>query len=279
MIMVLCGALAAGRGDPGFHLTDGGDLGLVALAALMCGPLGTGFSQSINDYFDRELDAINDPARPLPSGRLSLGAARLNWLALGMATLTSALFLAQRNVWVPGLAALSLALAAAYSVPPLKLKQRYWLGPPAVGLGYILLTWVGGHLIFAPLTWPSLLVALAGSALAAGLLFLNDIKSIEGDRTYGLQSLPVALGVRRTLLVAYMIIGLSELIPAGLALMAGQLWATALVALALLLPIPSQVRLYRDPTHKNFQRYMLVSNPLVILILLLAAFSVGGYFG
>jgi chlorophyll synthase/bacteriochlorophyll c synthase len=278
MMMVLCGALAAGRGDPGFHLTDGGDLGLVALAALMCGPLGTGFSQSINDYFDRELDAINDPARPIPSGRLSLGAARLNWLALGLATLASALFLARQSVWIPGLAALSLALAAAYSVPPLKLKQRYWLGPPAVGLGYILLTWVGGHLIFAPLTWPSLLVALAGSALAAGLLLLNDIKSIEGDRTYGLQSLPVAFGVRRTLLAAYAIIGLSELIPAGVALLAGQLWATTLVVLALLLPIPSQVRLYQDPTHKNFQRYMLVSNPLVIVILLLSAFIVGGYF-
>ncbi|MEI7771215.1 MAG: bacteriochlorophyll/chlorophyll synthetase, partial [Chloroflexales bacterium] len=57
--MVICGALATGRGVPGFHITDVGDLVLVGLAMLMCGPLGTGFSQSINDYFDRDLDAIN----------------------------------------------------------------------------------------------------------------------------------------------------------------------------------------------------------------------------
>jgi hypothetical protein len=48
--MVIAGALAAGRGEPGFHAEDPRDLGLFALAVLMCGPFGTGFSQSINDY-------------------------------------------------------------------------------------------------------------------------------------------------------------------------------------------------------------------------------------
>ncbi|NTU84581.1 MAG: UbiA family prenyltransferase [Chloroflexales bacterium] len=279
MLVVLCGAIAAGHGDPGFQLTDGGDLLLVGAAAIMCGPLGTGFSQSINDYFDRELDAINDPSRPIPSRRVTLGAARLNWIGLGLATMAVALLLARQSVWVPVLAAVSLALAAAYSVPPFKLKQRYWLGPPAVGFGYIFLTWVGGHLIFAPLTWPSLVIALAGSALAAGLLFLNDIKSVEGDRRHGLRSMTVALGVRRTLIVSFLVIGIFELVIALMALLAGQLWATAVVALALAAPIPSQVQLYREPTHKNFLRFMIVNNPFAMLLLIMAAFIVGGYFG
>ncbi len=38
---------------------------------LMFGPLGTGFSQSVNDCFDLELDRVNEPTRPIPSGRLS----------------------------------------------------------------------------------------------------------------------------------------------------------------------------------------------------------------
>ncbi len=277
--MVICGALASGRGEPGFHMGEWRDLLLAVLAALMCGPLGTGFSQSINDYFDRDLDAINDPSRPIPSGRVSLRAARLNWIVLGVSTAAVSLILVGQNLWLPVLAGISLILSAAYSVPPLKLKQHYWLGPPAVGFGYVFLSWIAGHLIFAPLTWASFTLALINSSLAAGLLFLNDIKSIEGDRKHGLQSMTVAFGARRTLLVSYAIIGICELMLLALALIGGHLWAMALVALALIIPLPSQVRLYREPTHKNFLRYIIASNPFILLIQFVSALIVGGYFG
>lgn len=277
--VAICGALAAGTQHPGFHLTDINDVLLAALAALMCGPLGTGFSQSINDYFDRDLDALNDPGRPIPSGRLTLGEARLNWIVLALATFAASLVLMRYSLWLPLLALLSLALATAYSIPPIKLKQRFWLGAPAVGLGYVTLSWVAGHLIFAPMTLPSLLVSFVNGSLASGLLLLNDIKSIEGDRQLGLQSMTVALGVRRTLLVSYMVISASELVLLALALLTGHLWFTGFVLLALLVPIYSQIRLYREPSHKNFLRYMLASNPFVLLIQFISAFIVGGYFG
>jgi hypothetical protein len=63
-----------------------------------------------------------------------------------------------------------------------------------------------------------------------------------------------------------------------LALLAGHLWATIFVALAILVPIVSQVQLYRNPTHKNFLRYIVASNPFVVLIQFASAFIVGGYF-
>jgi chlorophyll synthase/bacteriochlorophyll c synthase len=276
--VVICGAIAAGRNDPGFHFTDINDVLRVVMAALMTGPFCTGFSQSINDYFDRDLDAINDPGRPIPSGRLTLGEARLNWIVLGLATMAMALVLARYNAWVPLLAAFGLFLAAAYSVPPLKLKKNFWLGPPAVGLGYVTMSWIAGHLIFAPMTWPSLIAAVINGGLGAGLLFLNDIKSIEGDRRLGLQSMAVALGARRTLIISYLVIGLSEIGLLLLALVMGYTWLTIFVALALLAPLSSQFRLYQEPTHENFKRYMIVSNPFVLLIQFISAFVVGGYF-
>ena len=276
--MVICGAIATGRGDPGFHVASLRDLFLATMAALMCGPFGTGFSQSINDYFDRDLDAINDPARPIPSQRITLGAARLNWVALGLGTMGVSMILARQSIWLPVLAGISIALSAAYSVPPIKLKQHFWMGPPAVGFGYVFLSWITGHLIFAPMSWPSFTLALINSALAAGLLFLNDIKSIEGDRQLGLRSMTVAFGARRTLLIAYLIIGICELLLLALALLAGHLWATAILTLALLVPIASQVKLYREPTHTNFKRYILASNPFVLLIQFISAFIIGGYF-
>ncbi len=276
--IVICGAIASGRTEPGFQFTHMNDVFLVFMAALMCGPFCTGFSQSINDYFDRDLDAINDPGRPIPSGRLTLAEARLNWIFLALATMAVAVFLAQYNVWIPVLTLLGLILAAAYSVPPFKLKRNFWLGPPAVGIGYISLSWIAGHLIFAPMTWPSLIVALINGSLAAGLLYLNDIKSIEGDRQLGLQSMTVVLGARRTLVVSYLVIGLSEILLLILALALGFTWLIIFVVLALLVPIYTQVRLYQEPTHENFKRYLLVSNPFVLLIQFISAFVVGGYF-
>src|SRR5215813_3712139 len=44
--------------------------GAVVLGVLLAGPLVCGTSQAVNDWFDREVDAINEPQRPIPSGRL-----------------------------------------------------------------------------------------------------------------------------------------------------------------------------------------------------------------
>ncbi|GAB4447112.1 MAG: UbiA family prenyltransferase [Chloroflexi bacterium OHK40] len=275
-IVCFCGAIASGQAI-GFQWTSPRHWALALLGALMTGPLGTGFSQSINDYYDREIDAINDPGRPIPAGLLTLGEARLNWLFLGSATfLVSLLF---GNPLIPVLALLGLLLSVAYSMPPIKLKKHFWLGPPAVGLGYVSMSWLAGHLIFAPLTWESAVVAWINGALAAGLLFLNDIKSVEGDRLHGLQSLAVAIGVKRTLVVAYLTINLSEALLMLLAILWGQYWVAAFILLAIIVPIYNQVKLYQEPSQKNYVRYLLASNPFVALIQFVSAFLVGGYFG
>jgi chlorophyll synthase len=122
-------------------------------------------------------------------------------------------------------------------------------------------------------------VALINSGMGAGLLFLNDIKSIEGDRKLGLQSMTVALGARKTLTVSFLIIGICEIALFILALLGGHLWATAFILLALVVPIHSQIQLYREPNHENFKRYMLASNGFAVLLQLLGAFLAGGYLG
>lgn len=273
-VTALCGALASGKGI-GFNPTEPRHWGLVALGAVLTGPLCTGFSQSINDYYDRDLDAINDPTRPIPSGRVSLLAARINWITLAVLTFViSLLFL---NPWIVILTIIGLILSAIYSVPPIKLKKNFWLGPPAVGVGYVAISWMCGHLIFAPLTIESVITAIANGGLAAGLIFLNDIKSIEGDRRLGMKSMTVALGVHRTLIVAYVTINLFEFVLLILSLNRGNYWVGGFICLGLVVPLYNQVRLYREPTHANFKRYLLVSNPFIALTQIISAFMVGGY--
>lgn len=273
-LMCICGAIAAGAS---FDATDPYSLFLIVVGAIMMGPLATGFSQSINDYYDRELDAINDPSRPIPAGDVTLLEAKLNWIILAVVTLLVSFIYASPLITILIIA--GLILGAIYSVPPIKLKKNVWLSAPAVGLGYVCMSWWAGHLIFDELTWHSVIMAIINGGIATGLLFLNDIKSVEGDRKYGLKSLPVMLGERRAMLVAFAFINGSQLALMILAFVWGHLWVAGLVLLAILIPAFSQLKLYNQPSHKNFMRYMWASNPFILAIQFVSAFVAGGYFG
>ena len=98
-------------------------------ASLLAGPLVCATSQAVNDWFDRHVDAINEPHRPIPSGRMpgrwglyiaiawtaAVAAGRAGARALGL----------RRGGGRP-------ALAWAYSAPPLRLKRNGWWGNAAV---------------------------------------------------------------------------------------------------------------------------------------------------
>ena len=60
---VLCGAAASGN----FTWTPE-HVAQSLVCMTMSGPFLTGYTQTINDYYDREIDAINEPDRPIPSG-------------------------------------------------------------------------------------------------------------------------------------------------------------------------------------------------------------------
>jgi chlorophyll synthase len=98
-----------------------------------------------------------------------------------------------------GATALGLAMAWAYSAPPLRLKRNGWWGNAAVAISYEGLAWVTGAAVMIgglmP-NWRILLLAGLYSAGAHGIMTLNDFKAIEGDQRLGIRSLPVQLGVR-----------------------------------------------------------------------------------
>ena len=79
------GVMASGAMQPTVH-----DYLLLTALFLLYGPRGTGLSQSVNDYYDLELDKVNEPTRPIPSGRLTEKEAIWNWsIVLVVATLLS----------------------------------------------------------------------------------------------------------------------------------------------------------------------------------------------
>lgn len=171
-----------------------GRWGLVALGVAITGPLVCASSQAVNDWYDRHVDAINEPHRPIPSGRIpgrwGLGIA----IAWTMLSLLAAIPLGGLGV---GAVALALLFAWGYSAPPFRFKQNGWLGNAAVGFTYEGLAWVVGAALMIGQPWlPTEIVTVAVlySLGAHGIMTLNDFKAIDGDRRMGVGSLPVKLG-------------------------------------------------------------------------------------
>ncbi|KAF2306418.1 hypothetical protein GH714_017844 [Hevea brasiliensis] len=76
---VICGAAASGNFQ--WNLED---VAKSIVCMMMSGPFLTGYTQTLNDYYDREIDAINEPYRPIPSGAISENEEGLAWLVYWM---------------------------------------------------------------------------------------------------------------------------------------------------------------------------------------------------
>jgi chlorophyll synthase len=188
---------------------------MILAGVALAGPLVCATSQAVNDWYDRDVDAINEPNRPIPSGRIpgrwGLYIACL-WTALSLA------LAATLGVWVLVAAALGLALAWAYSAPPMRLKQNGWWGNSAVAICYEGLPWfTGAAVMTASLPdWRIIVLAMLYSIGAHGIMTLNDFKSVEGDKRMGVRSLPVQLGVDRAARLACIVMAIPQIVVIGL---------------------------------------------------------------
>ena len=183
-----CGVIASG-------VPAEGRWPIIAVGIVLAGPMVCASSQAVNDWFDRHVDAINEPQRPIPSGRIP---GRWGLYIAILWTVLSLLVAATLGPWGFGAAVVGLLLAWAYSAPPLRLKENGWWGNAACGLCYEGLAWTTGAAVMAGGAMPqgrSLTLAALYSVGAHGIMTLNDFKAIEGDRQMGVRSLPVQLGV------------------------------------------------------------------------------------
>ena len=182
----------------------------IILGMMLAGPMVCGTSQAVNDWFDRHVDAINEPDRPIPSGRMPGRWGLYIALIWSVASLGIAIPLGTWGIVAAGFA---LIMAWAYSAPPLRLKMNGWWGNGAVGLCYEGVPWFTGAAIMRDaLPRPTiLLIAVLYSAGAHGIMTLNDFKSVEGDRRIGIKSLPAQLGIDRAARLACYVMALAQI--------------------------------------------------------------------
>ena len=220
-----CGVVASGVAMQGKWL-------LAVVGVALAGPLVCATSQAVNDWYDRHVDAINEPMRPIPSGRMP-GQWGL-YIAI-IWTLVSILVSTVLGFWGFCAAVAGLLLAWAYSAPPLRLKENGWWGNAACGFSYEGIAWVTGAAVMAGGVVPdsrSLVLALLYSLGTHGIMTLNDFKAVEGDRQMGVRSLPVQLGVQTAARVACAIMIASQVVVVALLLYWGKpVHAAAIVGL------------------------------------------------
>ncbi len=236
----LCGAVSSGSG-----LLENPVLLIAGI--LLAGPMVCGASQIVNDWFDREVDAINEPQRAIPSGRVPG-----NW-GLIFAVVWTALagaWGAALGFWVGIATLVGLTLAWMYSAPPFRLKRNGWWGAAAVGLSYEGLAWLTGAAVFLggmlP-AWQVLAVAGLYSLGAHGIMTLNDFKSVAGDRALGLRSLPAVYGLRKAAIIACWFMAVPQFFVVALLVNEAAHWQAAVVALLIAGQLIAMSKLVKNP--------------------------------
>jgi len=247
---------------------------LLITGVVLCGPLVCGTSQAVNDWFDRHVDAINEPNRPIPSGRIA-GRWGL-WISLAWTTVSLLVSTALGSVGFVA-TAIGLLLAWLYSAPPVRLKRNGWWGNAAVGLCYEGLPWVTGAAVMS-MAIPSAAVfvlALLYSVGAHGIMTLNDFKSIDGDRRMNIGSLPARLGAARAARVACHVMAWPQLLVAVLLAYWHRPLFAAAVAMVLLIQVVLMRRLLRQP-RELAPWYNATGISLYVIGMLISAFAARG---
>ncbi len=264
----MCGAVSSGAGLEGRWW-------FVAGGVLLAGPLVCGTSQAVNDWFDRHVDAINEPQRPIPSGRIP---GRWGLYIAIVATLVSASVGWLLGPLVFAAALVGLAFAWAYSAPPLRFKANGLLGPLVCGLTYEGLSWFTGATVMlgAAPTVENGIILFMYSLGAHGIMVLNDFKAVEGDRQAGLTSLPVTMGVSEAARFACTTMASAQIVVICLLAVWGYGISALVVTGVLAAQIAAMPRLLRDPA-QYAPWYNGVGVTLYVLGMLAAALGLGGY--
>jgi len=245
---------------------------LVVVGIVLAGPMVCACSQAVNDWFDRHVDAINEPQRPIPSGRMP---GRWGLYIAVLWTALSLLVAMALGPWGFAAALVGLLLAWAYSAPPLRLKRNGWWGNAACGLCYEGLAWLTGAAVMTLGSMPegrSIALALLYSAGAHGIMTLNDFKAIEGDRRMGIASLPVQLGVQGAARAACLFMLVPQLVVVGLLTSWQQPVHAAAIAALMLAQVLMMKRFLADPVQRAIW-YSGFGVPLFVLGMMVSAFA------
>ncbi|MFQ6052970.1 MAG: geranylgeranylglycerol-phosphate geranylgeranyltransferase [Candidatus Bathyarchaeia archaeon] len=206
----------------------------------------TGSAMAINDYYDREIDAINEPGRPIPSGAVTPTEALAVSIALSSVGLLAAW--ATSPVCL-GIAVFSWAVMMFYST---RGKRTGFFGNLLVSTCIAVPFIYGAVAVENAVSFPSLLFVLMAFLSNTGREITKGIVDVEGDRSKGVRTVAVSKGVRTAASAAatiYLSAVFVSLLPIPLGLVS--FWYVPFVALTDVGLVVSSYVLLRNPSQEN----------------------------
>lgn len=196
----LAGLLAIAYADVGAP----GRVHAVALSMAWLSALAANvFIVGLNQITDVAIDRVNKPALPLPAGELSSRQARR---IVAVAAVTSLVAAAAVSPILLATVSTSMAIGAAYSLPPLRLKRHAFWAAASISAVRGVLVNVGLYATFrqilgAEIAIPPAVWTLAGfvAAFSVAIAIGKDIPDVAGDRAHAIGSVAVRLGPARAL--------------------------------------------------------------------------------
>ncbi|ELZ98991.1 prenyltransferase [Haloferax mucosum ATCC BAA-1512] len=164
---------------------------LVVVAAVLATVFATGAGNVVNDYFDRDIDRVNRPDRPIPRGAVTPAGAKWFSVALFGGAIVSALILPLTAI---AIAVVNLVALLAYT--------EFFKGLPGVG-NVVVAALTGSTFLFGGAAIGNPLGALVLCLLAALATLtreiVKDVEDIAGDKKEGLRTLPIVVGEQTSL--------------------------------------------------------------------------------
>lgn len=173
--------------------------------AVVVTAFATGAGNAVNDYFDRDIDAINNPGRPIPRGDVAPRQA------LGF---SAVLFVVAVALVVTLLPLLAIVIAVVNLVALITYTELF-KGLP--GVGNALVAYLGGSTFLfggaavGELGAPAAVLAALAALSTLAREIIKDVEDVAGDREEGLNTLPIAVGERRSLVVAAVLLAVAVL--------------------------------------------------------------------
>jgi 4-hydroxybenzoate polyprenyltransferase len=195
--MLAYGIAAAGSGGA-FHVNRD-DVLHVGLGVFVAALLNVA-SNAVNQIFDIEIDRVNKPARPLPSGALSMGEAWTVTVLAYAGSLAVAALIHPTLLWIVAFTAL---LTYAYSGPPFRTKRHWAFANLTIATPRGFLLPVAGWMAVALPRGDAVprdlwILAAASGLFVVGAATTKDYADMEGDRAGGCVTLPIRFGVERS---------------------------------------------------------------------------------
>jgi len=215
---------------------------LQTAAAVVATAAATGGGNAVNDYFDRDVDRVNRPDRPIPREAVSPRGALAFALALFAVAVAAAATLPPVAL---GIALVNAAALAAYT--PV-FKRLPGVGNVVVALLTGSTFLFGGAAAGRPLAPGLVVMALLAAAATLGRELVKDVEDVAGDRNAGLRTFPIVAGERPALVAAAVAVGAAVLasgVPVALGTFGVAYLAVVLPADAVMLA--AAVRSFADP--------------------------------